>query len=166
MHAGTVRAYTRCLTIDDKECWFINDWWRMVNRSRSISYENFLLFNYLRDRPVNHLHHCISTNVYISYMRAKHPVCEACRRASPLASASRSFILSSSPTRLSPPSISSVRGMNHRSLTSRCAHVLRQSRKIPDAIKINGSLMKRGVFRLIRETQWFITHWEFHQSLR
>jgi len=129
---------------------------------------NFLLFNYLRDRLLIICaivsHSTGRTNMYISYMRAKHPVCEACRRASPLASASRSFILSPSPTRLSPPSISSVRGMNHRSLASRCAHVLRQSRKIRDIIKINGSLMKRGVFRLTRETQWFIAHWEFHQS--
>lgn len=58
-----------------------------------------------------------SHKIYLFRINPKHPVYEGCCRvtnARPFTSASRSFILSPSPTRLSPSSISSVHGMNHR----------------------------------------------------
>lgn len=100
------QAYTGCLITDDKDKRTLI--YRTKNSlfARAISHESFR-FNYLRDHL---LHVCIllyfirltsRTNTHMYKLHAKHPVCEACRRASPLASASRSFILSPSPTRAS-----------------------------------------------------------------
>lgn len=95
--------------------------------TRSILFKNFPFFDYRSGSPIKHLHTAYisfaqlakGVYIYIYKLHTKHPIYEACRRAGLLASASRSFILSPSPTRFSPPSISFVRGMNHWSLASR-----------------------------------------------
>lgn len=65
--------------------------------ARAISHKNLPFRNYPRDRPLNIrgavIFHSLNwPNRHTHKLHTKHPIYEACRRASLLASASRSFI--------------------------------------------------------------------------